>query len=328
MTVPRLNLVQAVNDGLRSAMRTDDRVLILGQDVGINGGVFRATEGLYEEFGPDRCIDMPLAESAIVGTALGMAAYGLRPVVEIQFDGFMPPAFDQIVSHVARIRNRSQGRHQAPLVIRAPIAGGVRAPEHHSENPESWYAHVPGLKVVIPATAYDAKGLLMAAIEDPDPVIFLEPKSIYRAFREEVPADGFTVPIGRARIVKPGTDLTIVAWGAMLHLVTAVVKKLQQEQPWSIEIIDLRTIAPVDRETLINSVTKTGRCVIVHEGPHQAGFGAELIALINEHAFFHLQAPVARVCGFDVPTPLYAREPFNLPTPERTQAAVERVMVH
>lgn len=322
----RLNLVQAVNDAMRVEMRRDDRVLVMGQDVGVNGGVFRATEGLYEEFGPDRCIDTPLAESAIVGTAVGMAVYGLRPIVEIQFDGFMPPAFDQIVSHVARIRNRSRGRFTCPLVIRAPYAGGVRAPEHHSESPEAWYAHVPGLKVVIPATPYDAKGLLIAAVRDPDPVIFLEPKSIYRAFREEVPAEAYTVPIGQARVVQEGTDLTVIAWGAMLHLAQKVVQELQAEMGWSIELIDLRTISPVDRETVINSVQKTGRCVIVHEAPQQAGFGAELIALINEHAFFHLQAPVARVCGYDVPTPFFAREAFHLPSPQRTRAAIEQVM--
>lgn len=322
----RLNLVQAVNDAMLVEMRRDDRVLVMGQDVGVNGGVFRATEGLYAQFGPDRCIDTPLAESAIVGTAVGMAVYGLRPVVEIQFDGFMPPAFDQIVSHVARIRNRSRGRFTCPMVIRAPYAGGVRAPEHHSESPEAWYAHVPGLKVVIPATPYDAKGLLIAAIRDPDPVIFLEPKSIYRAFREEVPDDAYTVPIGKARVVQEGTDLTVIAWGAMLHVAQKVIQELQAETGWSIELIDLRTISPVDRETVINSVQKTGRCVIVHEAPQQAGFGAELIALINEHAFFHLQAPVARVCGFDVPTPFFARESFQLPSPQRTRAAIQQVM--
>lgn len=322
----RLNIVQAVNDALACAMQQDQRVLVMGQDVGVTGGVFRATDGLYEQFGADRCIDTPLAESAIIGTGIGMAAYGLRPVVEIQFDGFMPPAFDQIVSHAARLRNRTRGRFTCPMVIRAPYAGGVRAPEHHSESPEAWFAHVPGLKVVIPATPYDAKGLLMAAIADPDPVIFLEPKSVYRAFRQEVPAEAYTVPIGQAQVVQEGSDLTLIAWGAMLQVAQQAAQALTAETGYSIEIIDLRTIAPVDRDTIINSVAKTGRCVIVHEAPRQGGFGAELVALINEHAFFHLEAPVARVCGFDVPTPFFAREGFNLPTPARARAAIEQVL--
>lgn len=322
----RLTLVQAVNDALRTEMRLDDRVVVLGEDVGINGGVFRATEGLYEEFGDDRCIDTPLAESGIVGTAIGMAVYGLRPVPEIQFDGFLPPAFDQIISHVARIRNRSRGRFSVPMVIRAPYSGGVRAPEHHSESPEALYAHIPGIKVVIPSDPYDAKGLLTAAIRDPDPVLYLEPKSIYRAFRQEVPEEDYTVPIGKAKVVQEGTDVTVIAWGAMLHVAKKAVDEVQKEHGWSCDLLDLRTISPVDRHAVIESVEKTGRCVIVHEAPRQGGFAAELIALINEHALLSLEAPVARVCGFDTPMPLYALENHYLPNPGRVRKAIEETV--
>ena len=324
--MPRLTLVQAVNDALRTEMRLDERVVLLGEDIGVNGGVFRATEGLIEEFGAHRVIDTPLAESAIVGTALGMAVYGLRPVPEIQFSGFLPPAFDHIISHVARIRNRSRGRFTAPMVIRAPYAGGIRAPEHHSESPEALYAHIPGLKVVIPATPYDAKGLLIAAIRDPDPVLFLEPKSIYRAFREEVPEGDYTVPIGKARLVREGTDVTLIAWGAMVRIAEAAAEQVEQERGWSCEILDLRTISPVDRDAVIASVQKTGRVVILHEAPRQGGFAAELTALINEHALLHLEAPVVRVTGFDTVMPLLAMEDYYLPNVTRMVRGIERAM--
>jgi len=300
--------------------------VVLGEDVGVNGGVFRATEGLIEEFGPDRVIDTPLAESAIIGTAFGMAVYGLRPVPEIQFCGFLPPAYDQIISHVARIRNRSRGRFTAPMVIRAPYAGGIHAPEHHSESPEAFYAHIPGLKVVIPSTPYDAKGLLISAIRDPDPVLFLEPKSIYRAFREEVPEGEYTVPIGKARLVREGTDVTLIAWGAMVPVAEQAARQVEQEHGWSCEIIDLRTISPLDRDAVVGSVQKTGRCVIVHEAPRQCGLAAELVALINEHALLYLEAPVVRVTGFDTVMPLLALEQEYLPNPQRVVRGIVKAM--
>lgn len=322
----RLTLVQAVTDALRTEMRRDDRVVVMGEDVGVNGGVFRATQGLIDEFGPDRVIDTPLAESAIVGTAFGMAIYGLRPVPEIQFSGFLPPAFDQIISHVARIRNRSRGRFTAPMVIRAPYAGGIRAPEHHSESPEMFYAHIPGLKVVIPSTPYDTKGLLISAIRDPDPVLFLEPKSIYRAFREEVPEGEYTVPIGKARIVRDGTDVTLIAWGAMVRIAEEAADQVERDHGWSCEIIDLRTISPLDRDAVIASVQKTGRCVILHEAPRQGGMAAELTTLINEHALLYLQAPVVRVTGFDTVMPLLALEDEYLPNVRRMVKGIVQAM--
>jgi len=323
--MPLLNLVQAVNDALRTEMRRDERVVVMGQDVGVDGGVFRATEGLLKEFGLQRVIDTPLAESGIVGTAIGMAAYGLRPVAEIQFDGFMPPAFDQIVSHAARLRWRSRGRFSVPLVVRAPYSGGIRALEHHSESPEAFYVHTPGLKVVIPSTPYDAKGLLISAIRDPDPVIFLEPKRIYRAFREEVPEGDYTVPLGRAKIVREGTDVSLIAWGAMMRVVLEAAEQVAQ-QGISAEVIDLRTLWPMDIETVLNSAQKTGRVVIVHEAPRTCGFGAEITALLMERALLHLQAPVMRVTGFDTPIPLLRMEDYYLPNVPRVVRAINKVM--
>lgn len=321
-----MTLVQAVNDALRTEMRRADDVILLGEDIGVNGGVFRATEGLIEEFGEHRVVDTPLAESAIIGTSIGLAINGFRPVPEIQFSGFLPPAFDQIMSHVARIRYRSHGRYHLPMVIRAPYAGGIRAPELHSESPEAIYAHIPGLKVVIPSNPYDAKGLLLAALRDPDPVLFLEPKSVYRAFRQEVPETDYEVPLGKANVARPGDDLTLIAWGAMMRIALSVADELEQERGWSIEVVDLRTISPVDRDTIIASVQKTGRAVILHEAPRQAGFAAELIALINEHALLSLEAPVVRVTGFDSTMPLLAMEDLYLPNATRLRLGIERVM--
>ena len=283
----QLTLVQAVNDALRTEMRRDERVVVLGEDVGLEGGVFRATEGLQQEFGPERAIDTPLAEAGIVGTAIGMAIYGLRPVAEIQFDGFMPPAYDHIICHAARIRWRSRGRYHTPLVVRAPYGGGIRSPEHHAESPEAYYAHIPGLKVVIPSNPYDAKGLLIAAIRDPDPVIFFEPKRIYRAFRQEVPEGDYTVPLRKATIAHPGNDVTLISWGAQIQIALQAAERLQQDSI-SVEIIDLRTIVPLDAETIIASVQKTGRAVILYEAPRTCGFGAELAALINDKALLSL----------------------------------------
>jgi len=323
--MPLMTLVQAINDALRVEMRRDERVVVLGEDVGVDGGVFRATEGLLQEFGPKRVIDTPLAESGIVGTAIGMAVYGLRPVPEIQFDGFMPPAFDQIISHAARIRWRSRGRYFVPMVIRAPYSGGIHAPEHHSESPEAYYVHIPGLKVVIPSTPYDAKGLLIASIRDPDPVIFLEPKRTYRAFREEVPEGDYIVPLGKAKVVKEGKDLSIFAWGAMMRVVLDAAEQAQA-QSIDAEVIDLRTLSPFDIETIVSSVEKTGRVVIVQEAPRTGGVGAEIAALINDKAMLALQAPIVRVTGFDTPIPLYRQENYYLPDAPRVLRAIQKVM--
>ncbi|MDZ7702403.1 MAG: alpha-ketoacid dehydrogenase subunit beta [Halobacteriales archaeon] len=311
-----LTLVQAVRDGLRDELARDDDVLVMGEDVGRNGGVFRATEGLWEEFGDDRVIDTPLAESGIVGTAIGMAAYGLRPVAEIQFMGFIYPAFDQIVSHAARLRTRSRGRFTCPLVVRAPYGGGIRAPEHHSESTEAFFAHQPGLKVVIPSTPHDAKGLLVSAIRDPDPVIFLEPKRIYRAFREPVPDEPYEVPIGEAAVRREGADVSVYTWGAMSRPTLEAADELAEEGV-DAEVVDLRTISPMDTDAIVESFRKTGRGVIVHEAPKTGGVGAEITATLQEEALLYQEAPVERVAGFDTPFPLYALEDYYLPEPAR-----------
>ncbi len=310
-----LTLVEAVRDGLRDELARDEDVIVMGEDVGKNGGVFRATEGLWEEFGEDRVIDTPLAESGIVGTAIGMAAYGLRPVAEIQFMGFIYPAFDQIVSHAARLRTRSRGRYTCPLVVRAPYGGGIRAPEHHSESTEAFFAHQPGLKVVIPSTPHDTKGLLISAIRDPDPVIFLEPKQIYRAFREEVPDEPYEVPIGEAAVRRDGADITAFTWGAMTRPTLEAADNLAGEI--DVEVVDLRTINPMDTDTIVESFKKTGRGAIVHEAPKTGGFGAEITATLQEEALLYQEAPVSRVTGFDTPFPLYALEDYYLPEPAR-----------
>lgn len=323
--MPQLNIVQAINDALKTEMRRDPTVLVMGEDVGVNGGVFRVTENLYKEFGPDRSIDTPLSEAGIVGTAIGMAINGLKPVAEIQFDGFMAPAFDQIISHAARIRWRSRGRYHVPLVIRAPYGGGIRGPELHSESPEAYYAHTPGLKVVIPSNPYDAKGLLIAAIRDPDPVIYLEPKRLYRAFRAEVPEEDYIVPIGKARIAREGSDVTLIAWGAMIPIALGAAEKMAAQNV-SVEVIDLRTIAPLDVETVIESVKKTGRVVILHEAPRTCGFGSELAALVNDKAFEYLQAPIVRVTGFDTVIPQARLEDYYLPDVGRCLKGIEKVL--
>jgi len=321
----KLNMVEAINLALREEMERDNRVVVLGEDVGREGGVFRVTDGLQEKFGPDRIVDTPLAESGIVGTAMGMAVYGLRPVAEIQFDGFLYPCLDQITNHIGRIRNRSRGKFTCPLVIRVPYGGGIHAPEHHSESPEAILAHTPGIKVVIPSTPYEAKGLLLSSIRDPDPVLFLEPKRIYRAIREEVPEGDYSIPLGKARLVQEGKDVTVVAWGAMVREVLNASEQLKGDKI-SVEVIDLRTISPIDIEAIVNSIRKTGRCVIVHEAPKTCGLGAEIIALINEKALLSLQAPVERVTGFDVPVPLLKSEHYYLPNPKRIVMAVKKVM--
>jgi pyruvate dehydrogenase E1 component beta subunit len=320
-----LTLVQAVRDGLHTEMQRDDDVIVLGEDVGKNGGVFRATEGLYEEFGEDRVIDTPLAESGIVGTAIGMAAYGLRPVPEIQFSGFMYPGFDQIVSHAARLRTRSRGRYTCPLVIRAPYGGGIRAPEHHSESKEAFYAHEAGLKVVIPSTPYDTKGLLVSAIRDPDPVVFLEPKLIYRAFREEVPEGEYTVPIGEATTRREGTDVSVFVYGAMTPRTLEAAENLAEEGV-DVEVVDLRTVSPLDREAVVESFRKTGRAVVVHEAPRSGGLAGEITATIQEEALYYQEAPVVRVTGFDVPYPLYSLEDYYLPAVARIEDGIREAV--
>jgi len=321
----KLNMVEAINLALREEMERDKSVVILGEDVGREGGVFRVTDGLQEKYGADRVIDTPLAESGIAGTALGMAMNGLRPVAEIQFEGFLYPCLDQINNHIGRMRNRSRGRFTAPLVIRSPYGGGIHAPEHHSDSPEAILAHIPGIKVVIPSTPYEAKGLLLSSIRDPDPVIFFEPKRIYRAIREEVPEGDTVVPLGKARMVQEGKDVTVVAWGAMVREAVNAAEQLKAEKV-DAEIIDLRTISPMDVDALVQSVRKTGRMVIVHEAPKTCGLGAEIIALMNEKALLSLQAPIERVTGFDIPVPLPKSEHYYLPNPKRIVMAVKKVM--
>lgn len=320
-----LNIVQAVNQALKNELANDKSVVVYGEDVGVEGGVFRATVDLQKEFGPQRVFDSPLAESAIVGTAIGMAINGLKPVVEMQFSGFMYPAFNQIITHVARMRNRSRGRYTLPMVIRTPYGGGIRALEHHSESTEALYAQIPGLTVVIPSTPYDAKGLLIAAIRSPNPVIFMEPKRIYRAFKQEIPEEAYEIPLGKAKIVQEGSDLTIVAWGAMVRDVQKAAE-IVKEKGINPEIIDLRTIAPMDRESIIESVKKTGRILVVHEAPKTLGLGAEIISIVNEKAFLYLEAPPTRLTGFDTTFPLPLGEKHYIPSPERIAKTIEDVV--
>ncbi|MBT4524750.1 MAG: alpha-ketoacid dehydrogenase subunit beta [Phycisphaerae bacterium] len=319
-----LTLVQSINLALIQEMEKDDRVLLLGEDIGLNGGVFRATEGLFQRFGGDRVVDSPLAESGIMGTAIGLAMGGLRPVPEIQFEGFMGPAFDQLTNQAARFNSRTRGGITCPLTLRVPVGGGIHAPELHSDSPEAIYTHTPGLKIVMPSSPYDAKGLLISAIRDPNPVIFFEPKRIYRAFREEVPEDEYTIPIGVARTVCEGDELTMVSWGAtVVQCMNAI-----EASGKSIELIDLRTISPIDIDTIAASVNKTGRCVVVHEAPKTCGLGAEIAAGVMEHCFLHLEAPVQRVCGFDTVMPYYKLELDYLPDAERIGKAISETMAY
>ena len=321
----KLNIVQAVNLSLKREMERDPRLVVLGEDVGKNGGVFRATDGLFPLFGKNRVVDTPLSESAIVSAAIGMAVYGLIPVVEIQFMGFTYGAMEQLVSHAARIRTRSRGRYHCPMVVRTPYGGGIHAPEHHSESMEAFFVHTQGLKVVVPSTPYEAKGLLTSSIRDPDPVIFLEPAKVYRAIKEEVPEEEYSIPLGQARVVLEGNDITLIAWGAMLQPTLEAARRVQEDgiQP---EVIDLRTLSPLDTETIIESVKKTKRAVVVHEAPRTCGLGAEIIAQINEEALLSLEAPVERVTGFDTVIPLHKMEQYYLPDSERVAHAIERVM--
>ncbi|MEJ2367357.1 MAG: alpha-ketoacid dehydrogenase subunit beta [Acidobacteriota bacterium] len=321
----KLNIVQAINRGLYACMEEDDNVLVMGEDVGVDGGVFRVTDGLVQAFGPDRVIDTPLAESGIVGTAIGMSVMGFRPVAEIQFMGFVYPAVNQLMGHAARYRNRTRGRFTCPLVVRMPYGGGIHPPEHHSESYESLFIHTPGIKVVIPSTPYDAKGLLISAVHDNDPVLYLEPKAIYRAFREEVPSGLYEVPIGKANVVREGTDITLISYGAMMRPLLQAQEILSKEGV-SAEVIDLRTVSPLDAETVIASVTKTGRAVVVHEAPKTNGLGGEIAALISERALLHLLAPVERVAGFDVAFPFPLLEKNYLPNRDRIVKAARKAL--
>lgn len=322
-----MSLIEAITQALDFEMGNDESIVVFGEDVGYEGGVFRATVGLQAKYGEKRCFDSILAESSIVGSAVGMAINGLKPVVEIQFDGFMYPAYNQIVTHVARMRNRSRGKYTVPMVIRMPYGAGVRALEHHSESPEVLFGHIPGLKVVIPSTPYDTKGLLLAAIRDPDPVIFLEPKRIYRAFKQEVPEGDYVIPIGKAKVLKTGTDLTVVCWGAMVRDVQKSVELLEA-QGHSIEVIDLRTIQPWDKETVMQSIKKTGRLAVVQEAVKSFGAAAEIIASANEEAFLYLEAPPLRVTGPDIIVPLPKGEHHYLPDVDYMTKKLKEVLVY
>ncbi|NNE20174.1 MAG: alpha-ketoacid dehydrogenase subunit beta [Myxococcales bacterium] len=315
-----MNLVQAIRSALREALREDENVLLMGEDIGILGGVFRVTQGLREEFGPDRVIDTPLSETGILGAAIGMALHGLRPVSEIQFADFIYPGFDQLVSEAAKYRYRTAGEFHVPMVVRTPYGGGIRGGQYHSQSPEALFIHTPGLKVVCPSNPYDAKGLLLEAIADEDPVVFFEPKRVYRAVKMDVPDTAYRVPLGQAKVVRPGQQVTCLAWGAMLYEAFTAAEQVSKDGV-DVEVIDLRTLWPLDIETITSSVKKTGRIVIVHEAPRTCGFGGELVALVTERTFLHLEAPPVRVTGWDTPFPL-THEREYLPLAHRIAPAL------
>ncbi len=323
--MPKITLVKAVNQALAYELSTDQDVVLLGEDIGPNGGVFRATDGLHDKFGPERVRDTPLAEAMIAGLSIGMATQGLKPVAEFQFMGFVFPALEQILCHAARMRNRTRGRLSCPIVFRAPFGGGIHAPEHHSESVEALFAHTPGLRVVIPSSPARAYGLLLAAIRNPDPVVFLEPKRIYRLVKQEVPDDGKALPLDSCFILREGTDITLVSWGASVIETLQAADKLAEEGI-SAEVIDLATISPIDRQTIIQSVEKTGRCAIVHEAPQSGGIGAEIAAQLAEHALLFLTAPVARICGYDTVMPYAKLEKKYLPSTQRIVDSVKCTM--
>jgi pyruvate dehydrogenase E1 component beta subunit len=322
----KMTMVQALNLALQQEMQKDDRVVILGEDVGVDGGVFRVTDGLINQFGDQRVLDTPLAESAIVGMSIGMAVYGLKPVCEIQFSGFSYQNFHQIENHAARLRWRSRGRYTVSMVLRTPYGGGVRALEHHSESREIYWAHTPGLKMVIPSGPRNARALLVSAIRDPDPVIFYESKAVYRAFREEVPEEEETLPIGKPQLVRSGKHLTLISYGAMIRPTLQAANELKDKDGVEAEVIDLLTISPLDEEILIQSVKKTGRAVVVHEAPRSFGAGAEIVSRLMEKAFYYLEAPIERVTGFDVVIPLFSREKAYLPSTQRILRASRKVL--
>lgn len=313
----KMTMVQAINLALHQEMEKDESVMVLGEDVGVDGGVFRVTDGLIEKFGPERVIDTPLAESGIAGFSIGMALYGLKPVCEMQFSGFSYLAFHQMEAHAARMRGRTLGHFHVPMVLRCPYGGGVRALEHHSESREVYWAHTPGLKMVIPSSPRKARALLVSAIRDPDPVVFYEPKALYRAFREEVPEEEETLPLGRSQILREGADITLISYGASLHVTLQAAEQLDEKNGIKAEVIDLMTISPLDDELFTQSAKKTGHVVVVHEAPRSFGAGAEIVARLVEKSFFYLEAPVGRVTGFDVVIPLYQREQEYLPGVER-----------
>ncbi|MCC6970145.1 MAG: alpha-ketoacid dehydrogenase subunit beta [Phycisphaerales bacterium] len=321
-----LTLVDAINEALYQELERDPRVVLLGEDVGLNGGVFRVTDGLQKVFGPDRVADTPLAESGIMGTAIGLAMAGMRPIPEIQFEGFLGPAYDQLCNHAARYRTRTRGAITIPLTVRVPWGGGIHAPELHSDSPEAIYAHTPGLKVVCPSTPSDAKGLLLSAIRDPDPVVFFEPKRVYRSYREQVPEGDYTIPIGQAKAVQEGRDITVITWGANVFQCLEALDKLPDDV--SVELIDLRTISPIDTDTIVQSVQKTGRCVVVQEAPKTCGMASELTTLIQEHCFLYLKAPVQRVAGFDTIMPYYKLELDYLPDAKRIVETIGLTMAY
>jgi pyruvate dehydrogenase E1 component beta subunit len=320
-----LNVVQALNQAMHQEMGRDPSVVVLGEDIGIDGGVFRLTEGLLEKFGSERVIDTPLAESTIVGASIGMAVAGLRPIAEVQFMGFIYLAMNQLIAHAARLRNRSRGRFTVPIVIRTPYGAGVRALEHHSESTEALFCQIPGLKVVVPSTPYDAKGLLLASIRDDDPVIFLEPTKLYRSGRQEVPEDAYEIPLGKAKIVREGEGVTIVAWGGMIPVAQQAAELAGKDGIFP-EVIDLRTLSPLDRETVLESVRRNGRLLIVHEAPKTCGLGAEIAAFVAERAMFQLEAPVLRITGQDITVPLAKGEDYYYPSPERVARGIKKLM--
>ncbi len=321
----KANMVQALNHALEQAMEKDENVVLMGEDVGVDGGVFRVSDGLIQKFSSERVIDTPLAESCLVGAAIGMAVYGLRPVVEIQFMGFVYPAFSQIVSHLSRMRNRSRSRFKLPVVIRMPYGAGVKALELHSESTEALFCHIPGLKVAVPSTPYDAKGLLISAIRAEDPVIYLEPKRLYRAGRQDIPDEDYEVPLGLAKTVREGEGLTIICWGAMVPQAQKAAESVEEDGIYP-EIIDIRTVSPLDHETIIQSVKNTGRAIVVHEAPKTCGLGAEISALISERALLSLEAPVLRITGQDIIVPLPKREDYYYPTPERIVQGIKKIL--
>jgi pyruvate dehydrogenase E1 component beta subunit len=322
----KLTMVEALNLAMTQEMARDENVCLMGEDIGINGGVFRTTKDLQKTHGEDRVMDTPLAECGIVGTAVGMAIYGVRPIVEIQFSGFTMQAFDQIEQNMARFRNRTRGKYTVPMVLRTPYGGGIRAVEHHSESREAYWAHTPGLKVVVPSGPRNARALLVASIRDDDPVVFYEPKAVYRAFREEVPDDPETMELGKAEIVRAGKDITLITYGAMMRPCKEAVQDLAEDHNVDVELIDLLTISPMDTETLANSVQKTGRCVIVNEGQRTCGVAAEIIARLNEAAFEYLEAPIKRITGFDVPFPYFQIEEHFLPESEEIVSAIKETL--
>lgn len=320
-----ITLIQAITDGMRTMLKERDDVIVLGEDVGKNGGVFRATDGLQEEFGERRVFDTPLSEAGIIGTSIGMAMNGLKPIAEIQFLGFIYPAYEQIMTHATRMRYRSLGRFTVPMVIRAPYGAGVRAPEIHSDSVEALFTHMPGIKVVCPSTPYDAKGLLISSIEDPDPVLFLESLRSYRSVRGEVPDGKYTIEIGKGKLVREGEDVTVIAWGAMMSVAIKAAEEASKDEI-SCDVIDLRTLYPIDKEIIAKSVQKTGRCVIIHEAHATGGLGNDIVSIINDTSFLYMKSPIERVTGADVHVPFWALEEHYVPTPARVQEAIHRVI--